>query len=71
MRVGSTSASELFGLALALLGALTLIIGTTQFLRNRRRISTGEFVPSAAAYLIIVTGSLALATVFIIYVLLT
>ena len=71
MRVGSTNASELFGLALALLGALTLIIGTTQFLRNRRRISTGEFVPSAAAYLIIVTGSLALATVFIIYVLLT
>ncbi len=71
MRVGSTSASELFGLALALLGALTLIIGTIQFLRNRRRISTGEFVPSAAAYLIIVTGSLAFATVFIIYVLLT
>ena len=71
MRVGSTNASELFGLALALLGALTLVIGTTQFLRNRRRISTGEFVPSAAAYLIIVTGSLALATVFIIYVLLT
>jgi putative membrane protein len=71
MRVGSTSASELFGLALALLGALTLIIGTIQFLRNRRRISTGEFVPSAAAYLIIVTGSLAFATVFIIYVLFT
>jgi len=71
MRVGSTSASELFGLALALLGALTLIIGTIQFLRNRRRISTGEFVPSAAAYLIIVTGSLAFATAFIIYVLLT
>src|SRR3712207_8136213 len=58
MKVGSTSASELFGLALALLGALTLIIGTTQFLNNRRRISTGEFVPSAAAYLIIVAGSL-------------
>src|SRR5918998_6852607 len=30
VKVGSTSASELFGLALALLGALTLIIGTTQ-----------------------------------------
>ncbi|HET9927163.1 MAG TPA: DUF202 domain-containing protein [Rubrobacter sp.] len=71
MRVGSTNASELFGLALALLGALTLVIGTIQFLRNRRRISTGEFVPSAAPYLIIVTGSLAFATVFIIYVLLT
>ena len=71
MKVSSTSASELFGLALALLGALTLIIGTTQFLNNRRRISTGEFVPSAAAYLIIVAGSLAFAGAFVIYVLLT
>jgi putative membrane protein len=71
MRVGSTSASELFGLALALLGTLTLIIGTNQFLGNRRRISTGEFVPSAAAYLIIVAGSLVFAGTFIIYVLLT
>jgi putative membrane protein len=71
MKVGATSASELFGLALALLGALTLIIGTTQFLNNRRRISTGEFVPSAAAYLIIVAGSLAFAGAFVIYVLLT
>ena len=71
MKVGSTSASELFGLALALLGTLTLIMGTNQFLGNRRRISTGEFVPSAAAYLIIVAGSLAFAGTFIIYVLLT
>jgi putative membrane protein len=71
VKVGSTSASELFGLALALLGALTLVLGTTQFLNNRRRISTDEFVPSAAAYLIIVAGSLALAGAFVIYVLLT
>ena len=71
MKVGSTSASELFGLALALLGALTLVLGTTQFLSNRRRISTGEFVPSAAAYLIIVAGSLTFAGAFVIYVLLT
>ena len=71
MKVGSTSASELFGLALALLGALTLVLGTTQFLNNRRRISTGEFVPSAAAYLIIVAGSLTFAGAFVIYVLLT
>jgi putative membrane protein len=71
MKVGSTSASELFGLALALLGTLTLIIGTNQFLGNRRRISSGEFVPSAAAYLIIVAGSLVFAGTFIIYVLLT
>jgi putative membrane protein len=71
MKVGSTNASDLFGLALALLGALTLIIGTTQFLNNRRRISTGEFVPSAAAYLIIVAGSLAFAGAFVVYVLLS
>ena len=71
MKVGSTSASEIFGLALALLGALTLVLGTTQFLNNRRRISTGEFVPSAAAYLIIVAGSLTFAGAFVIYVLIT
>jgi putative membrane protein len=71
MKVASTSASEFFGLALALLGALTLVLGTTQFLNNRRRISTGEFVPSAAAYLTIVAGSLAFAGAFVIYVLLT
>jgi putative membrane protein len=71
MKVGSTSASELFGLALALLGALTLIIGTVQFLSNRRRISTGDFEPSVAAYLIIVAGSLAFAGAFVVYVLFT
>ena len=68
-RVASTSASELFGLALALLGVLTLVIGTVQFLRTRRRISAGEFVPSATAYLVVVAGSLAFAGAFIFYVL--
>ena len=68
-KVASTSASELFGLALALLGVLTLVIGTMQFLRTRQRISVGEFVPSATAYLIIVAGSLAFAGAFIFYVL--
>lgn len=69
-KAGSTSASELFGLALALLGALTLVIGTLQFLRNRRRISEGVFVPAATAYLIVVAGSLAFAGAFVVYVLL-
>ncbi|MDP9411522.1 MAG: DUF202 domain-containing protein [Actinomycetota bacterium] len=69
VRVGSTSASELFGLTLALLGVLTLVIGTVQFLRTRRRISAGEFVPSSTAYLVIVAGSLAFAGAFIVYVL--
>lgn len=71
MNVGSTGSSELFGLALALLGALTLVIGTVQFLSNRRRISSGEFEPSVAAYLIIVAGSLAFAGAFVVYVLFT
>lgn len=67
--VGSTNSSELFGLALALLGVLTLVIGTVQFMRTRRRIVAGVFVPSAAAYLIVVAGSLAFAGAFIVYVL--
>ena len=70
-RVASTSASELFGLALALLGVLTLVIGTAQFLRTRRRISAGQFVPAATAYLIVVAGSLAFAGSFIVYVVFT
>jgi putative membrane protein len=71
LQVGSTSGSDFFGLALALLGALTLILGTTQFLRNRRSISAGDFESSVAVYLIIVAGSLTFAGVFVIYVLFT
>ena len=71
LQVGSTNGSDFFGLALALLGALTLILGTTQFLRNRRSISAGDFESSVAVYLIIVAGSLTFAGVFVIYVLFT
>ncbi len=70
MKVGPLSASELFGVALAALGCLTLILGTVQFLRNRRSISEGTFVPAAAAYVAVVVGGLALAGAFILYVLL-
>jgi putative membrane protein len=69
LQVGSTSGSDFFGLALALLGALTLVLGTAQFLRNRHGISTGTFESSVAVYLIIVAGSLAFAGAFAIYVL--
>jgi len=69
LQVGSTGGSDFFGLALALLGALTLILGTTQFLRNRRSISAGDVESSVAVYLIIVAGSLAFAGAFAIYVL--
>ena len=70
-KLGVINASDLFGLALAVLGCLTLVIGTAQFFRNRRRISEGSFVPAAAAYLVVVAGSLALAGAFIVYVLVT
>lgn len=64
----SIGASGIFGVALALLGCLTLVIGTAQFLRNRRRIIEGDFTPAVAAYLVIVGGSMALAAAFVVYV---
>ena len=70
VKVGSLSASALFGLGLASLGCLTLILGIVQFFRNRRRISEGDFVPAAAAYVAVVIGGLAFAGAFILYVLL-
>ena len=69
LQVGTTGATELFGIALALLGALTLILGTVQFLRNRRSISARDFEPSVAIYLVIVAGSLTFAGAFVLYVL--
>lgn len=70
-QVGSTSASEIFGLALTVLGVVTLVMGTSQFIHNRRAISSGDFVPSLTAYMVVVTGALAFAGAFIAYVLLT
>ncbi|QIN80209.1 DUF202 domain-containing protein [Rubrobacter marinus] len=64
----SIGASGIFGVALALLGCLTLVIGTAQFLRNRRRIIEGDFTPAVAAYLVVVAGSMALAAAFVVYV---
>ena len=68
LQVGPASATEIFGLALALLGSLTLILGTVQFLNNRRSITANEFEPSVVTYLIIVAGSLVFAGAFVIYV---
>jgi putative membrane protein len=64
---GSGVLSGLFGLALAFLGCLTLVLGTLQFLRNRRRISRGEFMPSTVIYLMVTAGSLALGGCFVFY----
>ena len=63
--------SGLLGVALTLLGCLALLLGTMQFLRNRSRISRGEFVPRAAIYLVVVGGSLILGGCFAAYVLYT
>lgn len=68
---GAAGVTELFGLAVAALGMLALILGTVQFVRNRRRIKTGQFVPAAASYVIVAAGSMALAGAFIFYTLLT
>jgi putative membrane protein len=67
---GPAGGSKAFALALVLLGCLTLFMGTAHFLRARREISSGGYTPSVAAYLVIVSGSLALAVAFIAYVLL-
>ena len=69
-QVGSSGSSALFGLALAVLGCLVLVLGAVQFLRSRRGIERGEFVSSATAYLVVVAGSLVLAGAFMIYLLL-
>ncbi len=66
----AAGASAAFGLALAILGCLSLVMGTVQFLRNRNSIASGTFAPGAASYLVIVAGSLALAGAFLIFTLL-
>ena len=68
--MGSAQASEVFGLSLVVLGIITLVLGTIQFLRNRRRILDKDFTPSVAIYLAVIAGSLALAAAFIVYALL-
>lgn len=63
--------SGILGVALTLLGCLALVLGAVQFLRNRRRISCGEFVPQTAIYLVVVGGGLTLGGCFALYVLYT
>jgi putative membrane protein len=70
-RVGAQMGSGVFGIALAILGSAAFVMGTIQFLRSRRGIAMGNFVSAVAAYMVVVTGSLALAGAFIVYVLLS
>src|SRR3954468_21315188 len=70
-QVGAVGTSGVFGIALAVLGCLALIMGTIQFFRNRRGIVRGDFVSATAAYMVVVAGSLGLAGTFVVYVLLS
>jgi putative membrane protein len=68
--VGSIGSSGAFEIALAALGCLSLIMGTFQFLRNRRKIVADDFTPAVLGYMVVVLGSLAFGAVFMVYVLL-
>ena len=46
-------------------------MGMGRFQRSRRGIESGQLVSAAAAYITVVAGSLVLARMFIVYVLLT
>ncbi|AHY47474.1 putative membrane protein [Rubrobacter radiotolerans] len=61
--------SEVFGVGLVGLGSLALIVGAWQFFSSRRMIRTGRFTARATPYMIVVAGSLLLATLFVLYVL--
>jgi putative membrane protein len=67
---GSVWASTAFGIALAVLGLLALLMGTMQYYRTKRRIMANDFAPTAAPYLVIVAGSVLFGLAFISYVLL-
>ena len=67
---GSVWASTAFGIALASLGLLALLMGTTQYYRTKRRIMANDFTPTAAPYLVIVAGSVLFGLAFMGYVLL-
>jgi uncharacterized membrane protein YidH (DUF202 family) len=67
---GSAWASTAFGIALAVLGLLALLMGTTQYYRIKRRIMANDFAPTAAPYLVIVAGSVLFGLAFVGYVLL-
>lgn len=68
-QLGPATPSEDFGIALAGLGCLTLVMGTVQFLHSRRMISTGSFTSTVVTYMVVVAASLVLAGAFIVYTL--
>ncbi len=67
---GGDEFSGFLGLALALLGCSTLVLGAYQFWSTRRQLIRGSFVPASTVYLTLVAGGLALGACFIVYALL-
>jgi len=67
---GGDALSGLFGLLLAVLGCLTLVLGAYQFRRTRRQLIEGRFVPASTIYSVVVAGGLALGGCFVVYALL-
>ena len=59
-----------FGVGLVALGCLTLVVGVVQFFHTRKQLNTGEFASSVAGYVIVAAGTLILAGIFMINVLL-
>jgi len=66
---GGDELSGLLGLALALLGCSTLILGAYQFRSTRRQLMRGSFIPASTVYLMVVAGGLALGGCFFVYAL--
>ena len=67
---GSSGASTTFGIALAILGVLSLLMGAQQYFRTQRRIKANDFSPTVVPYLVVVVGSVLFGVAFIVYVLL-
>src|SRR3712207_4266798 len=67
---GGDTLSGIFGLALAVLGCLTLVLGAYQFRSTRRQLMEGRFIPASTIYSIVLAGGLALGGCFIVYTLL-
>ena len=67
--LGRGGFNEVLGMALAMLGCITLILGAYQFRRTRQQILRGQFTSASAIYLAVVVGGLLIGGLFIIHVL--
>src|SRR5918995_3686327 len=65
-----TGVSVVFGVALAALGCIALVVGMVDFIRTRRDIAEGKLTTAASVggYVVVTGASLVLAGAFIAYV---